>query len=235
MAYDFTERHVVVTGGTGALGTQVTRMLMDSGATVHIPAIDEREIEQFPLAEGENIHLARDVDLTNEDQVRDYFAGLPTPWASIHCAGGFGMGPVTETGADELHKLINLNIVTSYLCTREAVRVMQGSGAGGRIVNVSAQPGIEPRNAGGFSAYSATKAAVAAMTMSIGSEVKEDGIWVNAIAPSIIDTPANREAMPDADHAAWPSVTDVAATILFLASTANHVTRSGVVPVYGHS
>ena len=108
-------------------------------------------------------------------------------------------------------------------------------GGGGRIVNVSARAGLEWRSGAGMAAYTASKAAVAALTAALAEEVAKDGILVNAVAPSIMDTPANRQAMPKADYAAWPKVEEVAATILFLASPDNRVTRGAVVPVYGKS
>ena len=110
---------------------------------------------------------------------------------------------------------------------------MRRAGAGGRIVNVAARPGVEPRTGAGMAAYAAAKAAVAALTQALAEEVAAEGIWVNAVAPSILDTPANRAAMPDADHAAWPKTTAVAETIVFLAAPDNAVTRGAVVPVYG--
>jgi NAD(P)-dependent dehydrogenase (short-subunit alcohol dehydrogenase family) len=236
MSYDFKGRHVVVTGGTGALGTAVVQMLVDAGATCHIPAIDQDEIARFALSEHQQVDVAEGIDLTDEGSVEGYYPGLPVIWASIHCAGGFAMGPVTETRLADLQRLLSINVVTAFLCTREAVRAIRDRGdGGGRIVNVSAQPGIEPRRSGQLSAYAAAKAAVAALTESVSTEVADERIWVNAVAPSIMDTPANREAMPNADHAAWPAVEDVAATIVYLASPENRVARGGVVPVYGRS
>ena len=106
---------------------------------------------------------------------------------------------------------------------------------GGRIVNVSARPGLEWRSGAGMVAYTASKAAVAALTAALAEEVAKDGILVNAVAPSIMDTPANRAAMPKADYALWPKVEEVAATIVFLVSPENRVTRGAIVPVYGKS
>jgi len=105
--------------------------------------------------------------------------------------------------------------------------------SGGRIVNVAARPALEWRSGAGMAAYTASKAAVAALTVALSEEVAKDDILVNAVAPSILDTAANREAMPKANHAVWPKVEEVAQTILFLASPANRVTRGAVVPVYG--
>jgi NAD(P)-dependent dehydrogenase (short-subunit alcohol dehydrogenase family) len=127
-----------------------------------------------------------------------------------------------------------MNFVTCFLCCRAAVSAMT-KGEGGRIVNVAARPALEWRSGAGMAAYTASKAAVAALTVALAEEVAKQGILVNAIAPSILDTPANRQAMPKADHAAWPKVEEVAQTVLFLASPENRVTRGAVVPVYGKS
>jgi NAD(P)-dependent dehydrogenase (short-subunit alcohol dehydrogenase family) len=112
---------------------------------------------------------------------------------------------------------------------------MAGNKDGGRIVNVAARPGLEWRSGAGMAAYTASKAGVAALTAALAEEVAKDGILVNAVAPSILDTPANREAMPKADYSAWPKVEEVASTIVFLASPDNRVTRGAIVPVYGKS
>lgn len=162
MTYDFDGRHVVVTGGTGVLGAAVTRQLLEAGATCHIPAIDQDEVSRFELASHDRVHITQDVDLTSEDAVSHYYRELPGLWASIHCAGGFSGGAVTDTSLADLQRLLSINVVTSFLCTREAVaKIRDSAGDGGRIVNILAQPGIEPRNAGGLSAYAAAKGGVA--------------------------------------------------------------------------
>jgi NAD(P)-dependent dehydrogenase (short-subunit alcohol dehydrogenase family) len=130
---------------------------------------------------------------------------------------------------------IETNLVSAYLCCRAAVAAFRRAGGGGRIVNITARPALEPRQGASMTAYTAAKAGVAALTAALGEEVVKDGILVNAVAPSIMDTPANRKSMPKADYATWPKVEEVAATILFLASPENTVTRSAVVPVYGRS
>ena len=97
------------------------------------------------------------------------------------------------------------------------------------------RPALEPRQGAGMIAYTASKAAVAALTQALAEELKDEGIWVNAVAPSILDTPANRAAMPAADVDAWPKVAEVAAVIAFLASPQNRSARGAVVPVYGRN
>jgi NAD(P)-dependent dehydrogenase (short-subunit alcohol dehydrogenase family) len=128
-----------------------------------------------------------------------------------------------------------MNFLSCALCCRAAVGAMAAGASGGRIVNVAARPALEWRSGAGMTAYTASKAAVAAFTAALAEEVAKDGILVNAVAPSIMDTPANRHAMPAAEYALWPKVEEVAATILFLASPDNRVTRGAVVPVYGRS
>ena len=130
---------------------------------------------------------------------------------------------------------IETNLVSAFLCCSAAVAAMSKTKDGGRIVNVAARPALEPRTGAGMTAYTVSKAGVAALTVSLAQEVAKDGILVDAVAPSTMDTPANRKAMPKADFAAWPKVDEVAATILFLASPDNKVTRGAIVPVYGKS
>jgi NAD(P)-dependent dehydrogenase (short-subunit alcohol dehydrogenase family) len=232
---DYRDRHVVVTGGTGALGTAVVAALVAAGARCHVPYLHAAEAERFPLREHPEVKLTAGIDLTDESAVARLYDGVPNLWASIHLAGGFVMAPVGETTKADLMKQIDLNLVTAFLSCRAAVNAMTRTGAGGRIVNVAARPALEWRTGTGMTAYTASKAAVVALTAALAEEVVKAGILVNAVAPSIMDTPANRAAMPQADYAAWPKVDEVAATILFLASPDNKVTRGGVVPVYGRS
>jgi NAD(P)-dependent dehydrogenase (short-subunit alcohol dehydrogenase family) len=232
---DYRDRHVVVTGGTGALGLAVTQALVAAGARCHVPYLHAAEAERFPLRDHPEVKLMGGFDLTDEPAVARLYDGVPDLWASIHLAGGFAMAPVGTTTKADLMKQIDLNLVTAFLSCRAAVNAMTRSGKGGRIVNVAARPALEWRSGAGMAAYTASKAAVAALTAALAEEVVKAGILVNAVAPSIMDTPANRAAMPQADYAAWPKVAEVAATILFLASPDNKVTRGGVVPVYGRS
>jgi NAD(P)-dependent dehydrogenase (short-subunit alcohol dehydrogenase family) len=232
---DYRDRHVVVTGGTGALGTAVVGKLVEAGAVCHVPYVVAAEAERFPLRTHANVKLVECKSLSEEDDVARLYGSVSSLWASIHLVGGYAMAPVVETRKADLLKQIDMNFVTAFLCCRAAVTAMVRTGQGGRIVNTAARPAIELRTGAGMAAYAASKAAVVAFTVALAEEVAKDGILVNAIAPSIMDTPANRAAMPKADHAAWPKVEEVAATILFLASPDNKVTRGGIVPVYGRT
>lgn len=231
---EFQDRRVVVTGGTGALGLAVVEALVRGGAEVHVPYLHAAEAERFPFRGEPRVHLAGPIDLASEAEVGRLYGSVPALWASIHLAGGFAMGGIAETDRAGLMHQLEMNFVSCYLCCRAAAIAMR-AGGGGRIVNVAARPALEPRTGAGMSAYAASKAAVAALSQALGEELAKDGILVNAVAPSILDTPANRAAMPKAKHDLWPKVEEVAATIVFLASADNRVTRGAVVPVYGRS
>ena len=231
---DFDNRAVIVTGGGGALGQAVCETLLASGARVHVPAHGNDET-LAPLTER-GVRVVPRVDLTVEASVVAFYDAFVdgtggAPWASIHLAGGFVYGPLAGAEVADFDRMVALNLRTAWLCCREAARRM-GDG-GGRIVNVAAKPALVP--AADLVTYAATKAAVAALTLGLAEELAGRRIWVNAVVPSTMDTPANRAAMPEADHDAWPTVAEVAKTIAFLASPGNAVTRGALVPVYGRA
>jgi NAD(P)-dependent dehydrogenase (short-subunit alcohol dehydrogenase family) len=230
--HDFSGRTVIVTGGTGALGNAVVAKLIAAGAHCRVPYRDARDAERHPLRGNPKLTLVEAGNLADEAVVTRLYQGASPLWASIHIAGGFAAGKVADTDRAALQAQLDGNLVSCFLCCRAAIAAMRN---GGRIVNVAARPALEWRTGAGMTAYAISKAAVAALTVAMAQETAGDGILVNAVAPSTMDTPANRKAMPNADHAAWPSVDDVAATILFLASADNTVTRGAVVPVYGKS
>jgi NAD(P)-dependent dehydrogenase (short-subunit alcohol dehydrogenase family) len=228
---DFSGKRVVITGGTGALGSAVAGLLLEAGAACIVPYIHDGEMEHFAHRGNGKVTLLKVSDLANEADVAKVYDGRPL-WASIHIAGGFADGKVAETGKAALMAQIDGNLVSCFLCCRAAVNAMRG---GGRIVNVASRQALEPRSGAGMSAYTIAKGGVATLTVALAEEVAKDGILVNAVAPSIMDTAANRKAMPKADFDKWPKVEEVAATILFLASPENKVTRGALVPVYGKS
>jgi NAD(P)-dependent dehydrogenase (short-subunit alcohol dehydrogenase family) len=208
-------RNVVVTGGRGALGIGVVAALEARGANV-IVAPDPPEL-----------------DLTSEDAATKFYAALPPLWASVHLVGGFAMKPIVDTSYADFEKQWKLNTATCFLSCREAVRAIRKTGIGGRIVNVAARPVIAP--VGGMAAYVASKAGVASLTQTLAVELADDRILVNAVLPSLIDTPANRKAMPDADHDSWPRPEEIARAIVFLVSPENTLTSGTLLPVFGRA
>jgi NAD(P)-dependent dehydrogenase (short-subunit alcohol dehydrogenase family) len=213
----------------------VVDALLAAGAYCHVPYAVEAEAQRFAHRANPRTKLVAVPTLADEGAVATLYESVPKLWASIHLAGGFAANPISGTDKAALMEQMDTNLVTCFLCSRAAVQAMMRSKAAGRIVNVAARPALEWRTGAGMTAYAASKAAVAALTVALAEEVAKDGILVNAVAPSIMDTPANRKAMPKADHAAWPKVEEVAQTILFLASPDNRVTRGAVTPVYGRS
>jgi NAD(P)-dependent dehydrogenase (short-subunit alcohol dehydrogenase family) len=239
---DFAGSHVVVTGGTGALGRAVIAALRAANAICHVPNLVPAELDGVPFATDAGVHIVRDINAADEASVRRFYGALPPLWASVHLAGGFAMAPIGETSAADFTAQFQMNALSCFLCSASAVvafraRNASGSGGppGGRIVNVSARPALEPRLGAGMIAYTASKSAVAAMTQALAQELTDEQIWVNAVAPSILNTPANREAMPGADYSRWVSPSDLAEIVTFLASPDNRATRGAVIPVYGGS
>jgi NAD(P)-dependent dehydrogenase (short-subunit alcohol dehydrogenase family) len=222
------QRHAVITGGTGALGSAVVARLLADGARCHVTYVDERELAGF--AYGDAVDLQR-VDVADEAAVQAFYTGLPQLDASVHLVGGFIAKPVAETALADFERMFRLNAVTAFLCCRAAIERMRGRG--GRIVNVAARPALVPT--AGMVAYATAKSAVAALTTALGAELAAEGIFVNAVVPSLMDTAQNRRAMPKADASLWPKVEQVAEAIAFLAGPSNALTSGALLPVYGRS
>lgn len=217
-------RTVLVTGGTGALGLGVVRVFLAGGATVHTSWISEREADALRAALGPahappgRLHL-HEADVTEpaavEALVADVVAASGRLDVLAHLVGGFAYAPVTETDPATWQKMIALNATSTFLCARAAAGAMKRQ-RWGRIIAVTAVPAVE-RGAARMSAYAASKAAVKNLVETLASELAGDGITVNAIAPTIIDTPANRAAMPDADTSTWLAPDAIGAVLEWLA------------------
>ena len=216
---DLHGQNVLVTGGTGGLGPAVVDAFVQAGANVYVPS--RRAVPVGARA-------APAADVAEEGDVLALFAALPPLWASIHVVGGFAMKPLVETTVADVHKQLDVNFMSAFLCTREAARVMKGAG---RIVNVASHAAESPPAL--MSAYASSKAAVIALTKSAAAELRPRGILVNAVAPTTIDTPANRAAMPTADHASWASPESIAAIIAWLCSVQNTSVSGAVITAGG--
>jgi len=228
----FQDRQVVVTGGTGALGTAVLEALLKAGAKCHVPHRSAKDADRSPYGKDARVTFTLIESLTDESAVSRYYASVKDLWASIHIAGGFESAPIEASDKALLMRQLDVNLVTAYLCSRAAAAALRQSGRGGRIVNVAARQALEPRLGANSTAYTIAKAGVAALTTALAAELVKEDILVNAVAPSTLDTAANRAAMPKADFSAWAKVEDVAAAILFLASPENVAVRGAVVPAY---
>lgn len=232
------EKHFVITGGTGGLGQAVVEQLVEAQAYCTIPCLNEQELSDFPFANHHNITTKTGINLTDPGEAEQFFnstAESSPIWASLHLAGGFGMGKIEQVNSEDLLKMFNINVLTCFNSCKFSIQAMRKQGSGGRVVNVAARPAEFPRQGAGLSTYTASKAGVAALTQSLAQEVYSEDILINAVSPSIIDTPANREGMPQADHSKWPKPEEIAKAILFLASPKNTLTHGAILPVYGYS
>lgn len=225
--------NIVVTGATGALGAGLVDLLLERGATLHLPIVEAELPAHLPWRDNPRVRAVPKVSLDDERQVEAFYGGLAGLWASIHLVGGFAMAKIADTSLADFEKQWRLNTATCFLACREAVKAIRKTGSGGRIVNVAARPVQTP--VPGMIAYATAKAGVAAITQALAAEVLAENILVNAVLPSTIDTPANRSAMPKADFANWPKPAQIAQTIAFLASPENALTTGTLVPVYGRA
>ncbi|MEZ5464123.1 MAG: SDR family NAD(P)-dependent oxidoreductase [Lysobacteraceae bacterium] len=227
---------VVVTGAAGALGRAVAGHFLSKG---HAVALVDREDAALKAAyadvDGDKLFVV--TDLTNTAATRDalssVFADKGAAGVLCNIAGGFTMGkPVDDADPSDWQRMIDMNVNTMLNACRAVVPGMRQAGVG-KVINIAAASASSGKAMMG--AYCASKDAVARLTESMAQELREQGINVNAVAPSIIDTPANRDAMPDADPARWVSPEKLSAVIGFLASDDASAIHGAVIPVVGLS
>jgi NAD(P)-dependent dehydrogenase (short-subunit alcohol dehydrogenase family) len=220
----FTDRSVLVFGATGALGHGVAAAFSAAGASV--TGVDRHEPHDGRRLDGVSYLTA---DVTDDAEVAAVFAARPTPWAVVNTVGGFAPHrPLTELDPAELDGQLSLNLVSAALLTKHALTALQAVGAG-RVVHTASRAGIVSKG-NGF-AYSVSKLGVLHLVSMAADEVRGTKITVNCVVPSIIDTPANRAALPNSDHAAWPKIHDIAKSYLYLASPAAALINGAAIPV----
>ena len=223
---DLSGRRVVVLGGTGNLGHAVTGRLRDDGASVLVA--DARPPRDEARHAGVDYTT---VDVLDQASVAAAFATSPPPQAVVNLIGGY-TPPQPLAGLDVavLRKQLELNLVTAAIVTKHAMPVL-AAGDGGPIVHVSSRVAVE-KGENGF-AYSVSKLGVVRLVEAAAAEGREQGVRVNCIMPSIIDTPVNRAAMPNARHHRWPKPAQVAAVLAFLVSDDATLISGAAIPVYG--
>jgi NAD(P)-dependent dehydrogenase (short-subunit alcohol dehydrogenase family) len=213
--HDFSDQLVIVTGAAGNLGQAVARVFEAAGA--HLVLVDHRadRLPQiFPGLAGSRDHfLATSVDLTNVDAVQRMIAETMKRFGRIdalaNVAGGFRAGkPVQDTSLETWDFLLDLNARTVLIVSQAVIPHMLENESG-KIINVAARAALQ--GSARMAAYSASKCAVLRITESMAAELKKSGINVNAVLPGTIDTPDNREAMPNADHSRWVDPTPITA------------------------
>jgi NAD(P)-dependent dehydrogenase (short-subunit alcohol dehydrogenase family) len=226
---------IVVTGGTGGLGLGVCRVLQETGRPLVVTWVFERELERAREALGPDADLRR-ADVTDAGDVGALAADLDGGdgvWALAHLVGGYHDGdPVASLDLEAWERQFALNVGGAALAMRAFLPGMVRRG-GGRIVAVSSRAALRPF--AGASAYAASKAALIALVTAASEEVKHDGVTVNCILPSVIDTPANRAAQGDADHSRWVKPEEIGHVVRFLASPEASAVTGAAIPVYGQA
>ena len=237
--FDFSNRVVIVTGAAGNLGSAVARAFQAAGAKlVLVDRTADRLPRLFPdLVDSPNHFLATSIDLTSADAVETMVDETVKRFGRIdvlvNTAGGYRAGtPVHETPFETWDFMLNLNARTVFFASRAVIPHMLRQGSG-RIVSVAARAAL--KGGAKMAAYSVSKSAVMRLTESMAAELKKEGINVNCVLPSTIDTPQNRQAMPNADHSRWVKPEAIADVILFLASDASRAVQGAAIPVYGKS
>jgi NAD(P)-dependent dehydrogenase (short-subunit alcohol dehydrogenase family) len=226
-------RSVVVTGGTGALGSAVVEAFLGAGDRVVVPWILPGEAERARAAWADALRDGRarlvEADVSDEAGAARAVLAAGDVEVLVNGVGGFAGGtPVDATGLDVWDRLYRMNLRTAAACSRAALPRMRARRRG-VVVNVASQAAFAPP--AGLAAYAASKAGVVALTRALQEEVAREGIRVHAVVPSTIDTPANRAAMPDADRSTWTPPASIAGVVLWLASDAASTVRGALVPV----
>jgi NAD(P)-dependent dehydrogenase (short-subunit alcohol dehydrogenase family) len=234
-----TARVVAVAGGTGGLGRAVSLAFLEDNARVVVTYRKQEELDSLKTLAGGNGSRLEGyiVDVTDESEAGKFIEGIVARHgrldAMVNTVGGYTGGvKLWELDTKAFEQMLALNLRSGYALSRAAVRVMlkQGSGA---IVNVAAKAALD--HSAGAAAYAASKAAAVAMIDSLAEDLKGTGIRANSVLPSIIDTEANRKAMPKADFAKWPKPEDIARVIVFLCGDGAKVIHGAAVPVFGNS
>jgi len=232
--FDFSDRVVLVTGIGGALGSAVAEQFLDAGATVCGADVVEPDSEDFLFDDPGRVDFYQG-DFTDEAQVSEAVSAIVDEHGRLdhlcNIAGTWrGGSPVEDTDVDLFDMLLDVNLKTMFLASKHAIPHLRETG--GAVVSVSARSSLEGGEGDGV--YRVSKAGVRLLTETIAEENLGE-VRANAVMPSVIDTPMNREMMPDADHGTWVDPADIAQVIAFLCSDAAGVTSGAAVPVYGEA
>jgi NAD(P)-dependent dehydrogenase (short-subunit alcohol dehydrogenase family) len=224
---------VLIAGGTGALVSAVVRELVEAGYDCTVTWIVDRELERAREQLGESVEFVR-ADLVDPAGGADEaVAAVDDLEAVVDLVGGFSDGPlVHETAWEDFDRMLRLNLAPAFNLAHAAMPRLVERG-GGAFVAVSARAALRPF--AGAAGYITAKAAVIAFIQALDAEYRKQGIRANAILPSVIDTPANRQGQPDADHSSWVQPAEIARVVRHLVSDDAAVTSGGAIPVYGRA
>ena len=228
-------RSILITGGTGALGSAVVGTFLEAGWRVAVTWVNPKELER--VTEHERLVLV-EADLSDEAAVERAVAeaagdGDAPLGAVANLVGAYAGGArVHESRLDDFERQFSVNVLPTYLVSRAAIPHLIDAG-GGSIVCVSTRAAVQPF--AGAAGYIASKAAVIAFARAVAVEYRDEGVRCNVILPSVIDTPANRASQPDADYSRWVPPSEIARVVRFLCSEESDPVSGAQVPVYGRA
>jgi NAD(P)-dependent dehydrogenase (short-subunit alcohol dehydrogenase family) len=228
-------RTILITGATGNLGGAVLKKFLENDFQIAALVSERRANNLKATAKLKTFPL----DLQDEDKVKKTVKQAVEVFGNIDMAvltaGGFAMGDLANTGQEELYKMYRLNFLTSYHIARQVFLQMKEQEDGGQVIFTGSRPALHPGSAGGMISYAFSKSLVFRLAEVINEEGKSSGISASVIVPGTIDTPQNREAMPDADFTAWVSASEIADNVFHLATPAGKQLRESIIKVYGKS
>lgn len=237
LSMDFKNKTIIVTGGTGALGTVVVSKFFDAGANIAIPYHGESSMKYLPknILEASNRLFLMQTDLSDQTQVKEFVEGVVRKLSAVHflanIAGGYAGGKtIADVSVDEWDSMMAMNLRTAFLICREVLQPMTAQKFG-RIVNIAAMPALTSGAKKG--PYAISKRGVVALTETIADEMKGTGITANAIAPSVILTEGNKHSMPGADFSKWVTPEEIADVIVFLCSDGARSINGNVIRIFG--
>ena len=235
LTYNFSNKVVLITGGTGALGRTLVKKFIASGAITISSFLNEKEAENLKIA-NPKVEMI-ELDIGKEEQILKMIPILVERFGTINIlvnvVGGYlGGKSITELSGTDWDIMMNLNLKSAFLISKHVIPIMK-SGNGGKVVHISSRTGL--KSEGYDSAYAASKAALIRFVESAAQEFKEDNININCILPTTIDTEANRKAMPKADFSKWLLAEDLANVVLFLCSPNSGVINGAAIPTFGLS
>ena len=233
------ERTVVITGGTGGLGTALVKRLLYGDYRLAITYLLPEEAEEFEaqVDYDEDQLILQRVDATNAEAITGFMKDVANQWGELHAlcslVGGWAGGrDVEETDDLRFERMIDLNLRSAFYSVRAAVPYLKEAGWG-RIVLVGSRAVVD--NPASQSAFNIAKAGVVALGKSVAQELEGTGVTANVLMPSVIDTPATRESLPYADYVNWPTPEEIAAVAHFVLGEESAVINGATIPVYGRA
>lgn len=225
-------KSIIITGATGNLGSAVTKRLVADGYSLHITLVPNEKASEHAQISG------KQVDLLNESACKDYVEQVAASGnelqAGILLVGGFQMGALADTDMAALDKMLKMNFYTAFTMAKALISHFEQKG-GGQIILIGARPGLEAKDGKHAVAYALSKSLIFRLAEIINQAVKDKNIHATVIVPSTIDTPLNRQSMPDVDFHKWVPASSIADAIAFLLTDSGSMLRESVIKIYNNS